>query len=166
MGDLANFSSTFPDIPPQQNEFKIYSDAYISGNGDISQVQGSINSLSNLIVSLKSYQSNLIAKTPEYTDQSAAPMFLSNISTVSVQASTLQNTFNIAQENIANSQNRYSGNISAIIFYTYSSATILLGILSIFLTTHLVFTYMGSSVSVGISSTNNARPFQGGRRKA
>ena len=132
MGDSNSFSSTFPDTPIQASQFPSVYTNYINGTGNIDSnaLISLINGLSNTVVQLQSYQSNLITNTPEYNNTYASQMFLSNISSTSVQTSTLQLKLDIVNQNIENTHSKMSGGLSDIIFYTYTSATILFGVLS------------------------------------
>ena len=92
MGDSTSFSTQFPDTPADVLQFETNYTKYIQGttNGDSNALLGNISGLTNIIQSLQSFQSNIITSTPEYADSNASSMFLSNISTASVQTSTLQ----------------------------------------------------------------------------
>jgi hypothetical protein len=155
MGDSNSFSTTFPDTPPQVIQFETAYTNYINGtnNTDSNALVYLINGLSNQVTLLQQFQSNLITTTPEYTNKAASQMFLSNLSSTSVQTSTLQVKLDIVNENIKNTQSKLNGGISDIMFYTYTSASILLGLLSIGLITYFVYMYM-----------NLSTPMTGGRR--
>ena len=160
MGDTNSFSSMFPDTPPQVIQFQTAYTNYTNGtnNTDSNALVYWINGLSNQVTLLKQFQSNLITTTPEYTNKTASQMFLSNISTTSVQTSTLQMKLDIVNQNIENVKSKVNGNISNIIFYTYTSATILLGVLSIGLITYFVYMYMNLSTSMTGGSRNDFFP--------
>lgn len=141
--NLAAFSSNFPDIPPQQSQFIANYINYSTGTiRDPSILQNNINSLNELIASLKNVQLTIIRSIPEYTNPTAAPKFLSNISTVHAEASTLQTQLDVTNANIQNQNFKLTGNISDLMFYTYSTATIILGIICISLITFLIYRYM------------------------
>jgi hypothetical protein len=145
--NLAVFSSNFPDIPPQQSQFTTDYINYSTGTiQDPSILQNNINSLNDLIASLKNVQLTVIRSIPEYTNPTTAPKFLSNISTVHAQASTLQTQLDVTHANIENQTFKLTGNISDIMFYTYSTATIILGIICISLIVFLIYRYMNTPV--------------------
>lgn len=157
MSNLAAFSKQFPDIPFDYNQLGIVSTNYINGSGNISDVIVFQTKLNEQIKALQIYQNNLIANTPEYTDQSASPIFLSSISTVASQSSTLQNQLSIVNENIQHMQLKAGGNMSAITFYVYTTITIVIGILCILLITYLVYMYMDPSSSMYNSSMRGGK---------
>jgi hypothetical protein len=141
--NLGAFSSNFPDIPPQQSQFIRNYINYSTGTiRDPSVLQNDINSLNELIASLKNVQMNVIRSIPEYTNPNAAPKFLSNISTVHAEASTLQTQLDITNANIQNQTFKLTGDISDLMFYTYSTATVILGIICISLITFLIYRYL------------------------
>jgi len=143
--NLAAFSSNFPDIPPQQSQFLTDYINYSTGTiQDPSALQNNINSLNDLIASLKNVQSNVIRSIPEYTNPNAAPTFLSNISTIHVEASTLQTQLDITNANIQNQTLKLTGDLSDLMFYTYSTATIILGIICISIITFLIYRYVNA----------------------
>jgi len=160
MGDLNSFSSTFPDTPNQVSQFPSVYTNYINGTGNVDSnaLIALISGLSNTVVQLQNYQSNLITNTPEYNNTSASQMFLSNISTTSVQTSTLQLKLDIVNQNIKDSQVKMSGDLTNIIFYTYTSATIVLGLLSIGLITYFVYIYMSPSTPMTGGNRNEFFP--------
>jgi hypothetical protein len=145
-----SFSSMFPDTPPQVIQFQSAYTNYINGtnNTDSNALVYWINGLSNQVGLLKQFQSNIISTTPEYTNKSASQMFLSNLSTTSMQTSTLQLKFDIVNQNVEHVQSKINGNLTNIIFYTYTSITILLGVLSIGLITYFVYMYMNIPASM------------------
>jgi len=155
--NLSTFSQQFPDIPFDYTQLGLVSTNYINGNGDISNIIQFQTNLSTQIAALQTYQSNLISTTPEYTDQSASPIFLSNVSTVSAQTSTLQNKLSILNTNVQNMQLKAGGNISAITFYIYTTVTIVIGILCILLSVYLVYIYMDPSSDVYTSSMRGGK---------
>jgi hypothetical protein len=159
MGDLASFSSTYPDIPPQEAEFNNSYSLLLNKQINTTDVfQHNIDSLGSLIQSLQQYQTTIITNTPEYKDQTTAPLFLSNMTDTSVQTSTLQTKLDIVQANISNKKESIIPNaISEIINYSYMAGTIFFGILCILLTTYLVYTYMDSSVVSNSIPIKNAR---------
>ena len=157
MGDSNSFSSMFPDTPGQVIQFQSAYTNYKNGtsNVDSNALISLLNGLSNTVVELNNYQSNIISTTPEYTNTSASQMFLSNLSTTAVQSSTLQIKLDIINQNIENAQSKLSGDISNVIFYTYTSLTILLGLLSIGLITYFVYMYMNLSSPMTGGSRND-----------
>jgi len=174
MGDSTSFSTQFPDTPADVLQFETNYTKYIQGttNGDSNALLGNISGLTNIIQSLQSFQSNIITSTPEYADSNASSMFLSNISTASVQTSTLQTKLDIVHANLQNKEpsgHTYHGitmpkGLIDIIEYTFMGATILSGILCIFLITYLVFTYMGNSNQMMSAITNRAQSMQATRK--
>lgn len=157
MSNLAAFSQMFPDILYDQTKLNVASNNYVNRNGELSAVIAFQTKLDDQINALQTYQNNLIANTPEYTDQSASPIFLSSISTVTSQTSTLQNHLSIVNENVQNMQSKAGGNMSAITFYVYTTITIVIGILCILLITYLVYMYMDPSSSVYNSSMRGGK---------
>jgi hypothetical protein len=145
MGSLADFSKMFPDAPPQVAQFSIDSNKYINGSIDSNILIGDINSLTNMVNLLKTFQGNIIRNTPEYTNVSLTSNFLNQVSTVTATTSTLQLQLQVAEANVINSQLKAAGNLSSIVFYTYTTATIILGIICIALITYLVYTYVYAS---------------------
>jgi hypothetical protein len=157
MSDLS--SKGFPDIPPQVNQFITHIDQYVMGTlTDSNVVVNDLISLSTLINSLHVYQSKIISGTPEFTDPTTATTFLKSISTTSGQSSTLVTQLDILSTNIQNAQAKLGGNFSPILFYTYSTATIILGLLCIMLVAYIVYTYVIVDISSGSGS------YRGGRR--
>ena len=157
MGDSNSFSSMFPDTPTQVIQFQSAYTNYKNGtsNVDSNALISLLNGMSNTVNQLQKFQSNLIVNTPEYTNTSVSKMFLSNLSTTAVQSSTLQVKLDIVNQNIENEQLKLNGNISNVIFYTYTSLTILLGLLSIGLITYFVYMYMNLSSSMTGGSRND-----------
>jgi len=155
---VASFSQQFPDTPFDSRQLDQVFNNYVNGNGDLAAVTAFQTKLSNQITALQSYQANLVASIPEYTDQSSAPTFLSSISTAATHASTLQTQLDIMNANIEHSQLKLNGNMSAVFFYVYTTATIILGILSIVLITYLVYMYVSPSES-GLNTS-----MKGGKR--
>ena len=162
MSNLAAFSQQFPDIPFNQTMLNLASNNFVNGNGPISAVTAFQTNLNNQIKELQNYQSNLISSTPEYRDQTLTPKFLSSISTATIQASTLQKQIDIVNTNILNSEAKMGGNMSAVIFYVYTTATIILGILCIVLIVYLSYIYMEPSSTK--SSNVSANSMKGGKR--
>jgi hypothetical protein len=147
----------FPDTPTQVIQFQSAYTNYKNGtsNVDSNALISLLNGMSNTVNQLQKFQSNLIVNTPEYTNTSVSKMFLSNLSTTAVQSSTLQVKLDIVNQNIENEQLKLNGNISNVIFYTYTSLTILLGLLSIGLITYFVYMYMNLSSSMTGGSRND-----------
>jgi hypothetical protein len=156
---LASFSQTFPDIPYDENNLIKTSTDYINGTVKLSAVIAFQQKLNQQINDLKTYQSNLISSTPEYIDQTSTPVFLSSISTATTQASTLQTQLDIVTTNLQNSEAKMNGNMTAVIFYVYTTATIILGILCILLIAYLVYMYMDPSFEWASNSS-----MRGGKR--
>jgi len=152
---LASFSQQFPDIPFDGTTFSQAVNNYVTANGNLSTVIVFQTNLRNQIEALKLYQSTLIASTPEYIDQSASPTFLSNVNTVNIQGAALQNQLSIIGKNLQNSQLKLNGNMSAVLFYIYTTATIILGILCIILIVYLVYMYVTPSGSI-VSNVSNS----------
>jgi hypothetical protein len=154
---LASFSQQYPDIAYDQTMLNSASNNYVNGNGELSSVIAFKTNLSNQIAELQSYQRNLIRSTPEYIDQTASPTFLSNINTVNIQASELQNKLSIVNANVQNLQSKAGGNMSAVTFYIYTTITVVIGILCILLIVYLVYMYMDLSSDVYSSSMRGGK---------
>ena len=155
---LASFSKLFPDNAYDQTKLNLASNNYVNGTGELSAVVAFKTNLSKQIVSLQSYQSNLIASTPEYINKSESLNFLSSIHTVNIEATDLQNKLGIIDANVQNLQSKATGNMSAITFYIYTTITVVMGILCILLIVYLVYMYLDPSSGVFSS------PMRGGKR--
>jgi len=151
------FLSNFPsDLLPLETQFENDIAAYENGSVDSNVPIADIASLSNLIQSLAQYQYNLIQSIPEYGNQyqpdinNMSSDFISSFTSANAQTSSLQLKLEVLNTNFSNTLQKSEGNIPAIVYYSITGATILLGIICIFLITYLVYVYMSSS---GITGT-------------
>jgi hypothetical protein len=155
--NLTSFSQQFPDSPFDTTQVERAFNNFINGTGPISAVVAFHTNISTQIAALQNYQSNLIGSTPEYKDQSVSPLFLSTISTVTSQTSTLQTQLSIVNTNVQNMQLKAGGNMTAFTFYVYTTVTIVIGILCIVLITYLVYMYMEPSSTIQTSSMKGGK---------
>ena len=156
----SNFPDTLPMVVTTMTDFQLAgsrlgSNLDISSN--ISTITSYINQIESKTTTLAQIDGAIINQTPEYQNKNATSMFLSRIETVSTQTQSLQTQLDVVNANLENTNVKISGDITGIIFYTYTTATIILGILSIGLITYSVFLYMNES------GTIDMKPVVGGR---
>jgi hypothetical protein len=146
---LANITSYYPDTLPQVSQYttelqkaqsKLGSNQDISSN--LTTLASYINQIDMQTKSLGEINAVFISKTPEYQNKTATSDFLSNIQSVSTQTQTLQTQIEVVNANLQNTDIKLSGDITGILFYTYTTATIILGILSIGLITYSIYMVM------------------------
>jgi hypothetical protein len=150
------FLSNFPiDITSLEMQFQQDLANYEFGSVDSNVPIADIANLNNTIQALAQYQYNLIQSVPEYGNQyqpyinNESYSFTSNFNNANAQTSSLQLKLEVLNTNFSNALQKSEGNIPTIVYYTITSATILLGIICIFLITYLVYVYMSSSGSNG-----------------
>ena len=156
----SNFPDTLPNIVTTMMNSrtavaKLGSNLDISSN--ISTLTADITDIERQTLELAKINTTIIGKTGEYQNQSASSMFLSRIQQVSTQTDSLQTQLDVVNANLQNTGVKLSGDITGILFYTYTTATIILGILSIGLITYSVFLFMNESGTVVMN------PIVGGR---
>ena len=149
---LGYITSNFPDTLPivvttvtdlQTAGAKLGSNLDISLN--ISTLTSYINQIESKTMTLANIDAAIIQQTPEYQNQTATSNFLSNIQSISTQTQSLQTQLDVVNANLENTNVKISGDITNVLFYTYTTATIILGILSIGLITYSVFLFMNES---------------------
>jgi len=151
------FTSTFPDTPPEEAQFKTAYDNYTATNttGTSANLSNLNDNLLTRIDKLKQFQTSILSFVPEYTNPSTAPTLLSSFSTVATQNSDLVTKLDLVNQNLVNAELSKTGNLQGIEFLVYTSGTIILGIISIFLIAYLVYIYVGNSATVGGSRSLN-----------
>ena len=161
---LGYITSNFPDTPSnvvtimtnsQNAVIKLGSNLDISAN--ISTLAADITDIERQTMALAKINTTIIGQTGEYQNKTATSIFLSNIQSVSTQTESLQTQLDVVNANLQNTGVKISGDITGILFYTYTTATIILGILSIGLITYCVFLFMNES------GTMDMKPVVGGR---
>lgn len=161
---LGYITSNFPDTLPnvvtttmglQTAAAKLGSNLDISSN--ISTLVADIGNIERQTMALGQINTTIIGQTGEYQNKTATSIFLSNIQSVSTQTESLQTQLDVVNANLQNTGVKISGDITGILFYTYTTATIILGILSIGLITYCVFLFMNES------GTMDMKPVVGGR---
>jgi hypothetical protein len=152
---LANITLNYPDTLPQVSQYTTElqtAQSKLGANQDISSnlttLASYINQIDMRTKSLGEINTIFISKTPEYQNKTASSDFLSNIQSVSTQTQTLQTQLEVVNANLQNTDTKLSGDITGILFYTYTSATIILGILSIGLITYSIYLIMNSEDTI------------------
>lgn len=167
---LANITLYFPDTPPQVSQYttelqtaqsKLGSNQDISSN--LTTLASYINQIDIRTKSLGEINAIFISKTPEYQNKTASSDFLSNIQSISTQTQTLQTQLEVVNANLQNTDTKLSGDITGVLFYTYTTATIILGILSIGLITYSIYMVM---TEPDIIDTVPFRLLRGGTRRS
>jgi len=136
------YTEAFHNIIAQFNDDLI---AYENGTVDSNVPIADITNFSNSLQSLNAFQSNFATGTPEYIGLDYSSKFLSNFAMQNLENVKLQVRLEVLDTNITNSLSKNPSN--SVAFYAVTGATILLGIICIFLITYLVYLYMNSSGS-------------------
>jgi hypothetical protein len=147
----ALFTSNFPDIPPEEAQFTTAYNNFIATNpsGTSANLSNLNDTLLTRIQNLQKFQTSIISFVPEYVDLTTAPTLLSSFSTATTQNLNLTTQLELVNQNLVNAELSKSGNLQGIEFLFYTSGSIVLGIISIFLIAYLVYVYVGSSATVG-----------------
>jgi hypothetical protein len=119
--------------------------AYAAGTVDSNVPMTDINNFNNSLQLLNAFQSNIAINTPEYVGLDNSSNFLTNFAWKNLENVELQVRLEVLDANITNSLSKNPSNSFA--FYAVTGATILLGIICIFLITYLVYIYINSSGS-------------------
>jgi len=145
-----------------QYEFQMDAYNYVTSNDQsaLDSMVATISSLSGLNSSCIDYQANLSLHMPNLTSNSEIFSIFEQIIETDIESATLQGKMDTIEANIKHLESKTTADIPIIIFYAYTTMTILLGIISICLITYLVYVYMNPS-----SDTVGGRILSGGGRK-
>jgi len=169
---ISSIISQFPDFPFPSPYTEEYQNIrwqfgsnylnYIATNDQsaLTAMQSTLSYFQTLNDSFTAYQLNLSGNIPNLTKDPEIPGILEYLIETDLESATLQGKLDTIEANINHLESKTTADIPIVIFYAYTTLTLLLGIISICLITYLVYMYMNSSsdsVGRGILS--------GGRRK-
>jgi hypothetical protein len=161
---ISSIVSQFPDYPfpnpmdpdgwwgTMEYQFQMDASNYVTSNDQsaLDSMYTTIASLSTLTGSCVAYNLNLAFHMPNLNNDSNAPGILEYLIETDLESATLQGQLDTIEANVNHLESKTKADIPIIIFYAYTTMTILLGIISICLITYVVYVYMNpSSDSVG-----------------